>query len=60
MNQPLELLKIRDVARKTSLHRATIYRLIKRDEFPRPLKLSPGRVGWREDEISDWITRQQR
>lgn len=60
MSEPLQVLKMRDVTRKTSLHRATIYRLIQRDEFPRPLKLSAGRVGWREDEVSDWITRQQR
>lgn len=48
------LLRIVDVVRETSLHRATIYRLVKSGSFPRPLRLSPRRVAWAERDIEEW------
>lgn len=54
-HSPQRMLKIRDVVELTSLHRATIYRLIDRGEFPANRKLSPQRVGWRADAIEAWI-----
>lgn len=59
MTEQLQILKMRDVTRLTSLHRATIYRLIERKEFPEQIRLSRRRVGWRAGDISDWINRQQ-
>jgi prophage regulatory protein len=59
MTEQLQLLKIRDVTRLTSLHRATIYRAIERGEFPKQVRISRSRVAWRAAEISDWINRQQ-
>ncbi len=56
---PIELIKIGQVARLTSMHRATIYRAIKRDEFPRQIRLSRRRVGWDLAEIREWIDRQR-
>ncbi len=49
------LLKIRELVAETSLSRATIYRAIRRGEFPDRIKLSPRRVGWPEAEIAAWI-----
>lgn len=42
------------VKRRTSLSRTTAWRLQKRDEFPAPYAISPGRVGYREDEVEAW------
>lgn len=53
------LLKIREVVTVTSLSRATIYRTIRRGEFPDRIKLSPRRVGWPEAEIAAWIQAQR-
>lgn len=39
----------------TGLSAATLWRLRKRGELPNPIQLSPGRVGWRSDEITTWI-----
>ena len=44
----------KEVARRTSLSRTTAWRLQKRDEFPAPYAISPGRVGYREDEVEAW------
>lgn len=59
MNEaPGRYLKIRDVVEQTSLSRATIWRMIKRGEFPPSRKLSPQRVGWAERDIEAWKLRQ--
>ena len=54
------LLKIGELVTATSLSRATIYRAIRRGEFPDRIKLSPRRVGWPEADIAAWIQAQRR
>jgi prophage regulatory protein len=39
----------------TKLSMATIYRLIKRREFPSPIKLSANAVGWDVQDVYAWI-----
>jgi prophage regulatory protein len=51
---PGRFLKIGDVTRETSLHRATIYRRVARGEFPAPQPIGGGRVAWRESDIETW------
>ena len=41
----------------TSLSRSTLYREIARRRFPKPHKLSAGKVGWLRSEIEAWIAR---
>lgn len=44
----------KEVARATGLSRTTAWRLQKRDDFPAPYAISPGRVGYRQEEIEAW------
>lgn len=44
----------REVARTTGLSRTTAWRLQKRGDFPAPYAISPGRVGYREEEVEAW------
>lgn len=44
----------KEVARETGLSRTTAWRLQKRDDFPAPYAISPGRVGYREHEVEAW------
>lgn len=44
----------RDVLDATSLSRTTLWRVMKNGQFPRPVRISPGRVGWRESAIIAW------
>ncbi len=49
------VLRIRDVAAMTGLSRATIYRKMAEKTFPRPVKPTDQTVGWREQDVADWI-----
>jgi predicted DNA-binding transcriptional regulator AlpA len=43
--------KVKDI---TGLSRTTAWRLQKAGDFPVPVVISPGRVGWRESELQAW------
>ena len=49
------LLRRRDVERITGMSRASIYRLMHKGEFPRPVKVGSTAVRWKESDIADWI-----
>lgn len=53
-NQLDRFLREDEVLRVTSLSRATLWRAIKAKQFPSPVNLSAGRVGWRESAIAAW------
>jgi prophage regulatory protein len=40
---------------RLGLSEATILRMRRRGQFPQPIRLSPGRVGWRERDIVAWL-----
>jgi predicted DNA-binding transcriptional regulator AlpA len=48
------LLPWRKVKDLTGLSRTTAWRLQKAGDFPFPVAISPGRVGWRESELTAW------
>jgi prophage regulatory protein len=49
------LVRLREVSRRTGLHRATIYRKIAAGTFPQQRQLSQNCVGWYEAEINAWV-----
>lgn len=49
------LIRMKEVQRRTGLARATIYRLMKRGAFPRPVRLITHSVAWRQHQIDAWI-----
>lgn len=49
------LLSFKEVQQRTGLSRSTIYRQVKRGEFPRPRSISLRKVGFFENELSDWM-----
>lgn len=42
----------------TTLKNTTLWRRIREGDFPKPVKLSPGRVGWPKQAVHDWIARK--
>jgi prophage regulatory protein len=46
---------LKRVLEQTSLSRSTIYREIAGGRFPRPHRLSLGRVGWLRSEVEAWM-----
>jgi prophage regulatory protein len=57
---PDELILRHERKRLVPLSDATIWRLERRDEFPRRISISPGRVAWRRSEIEAWLELKQR
>ena len=51
----MEILKINQVTAMTSLSRSTIYAAINENRFPRQIRLSTRRVGWRRSDIEEWM-----
>ncbi|MCL1077047.1 AlpA family transcriptional regulator [Parashewanella spongiae] len=51
----MKLIKLKDVMNLTSLSRATIYRFMAQQQFPKQVVLSARSVVWRESEIIEWI-----
>lgn len=55
MDSSLRLLRISDVANKTTLAKSTIWLKMAKGEFPRPTKLSAAINVWKESDIDAWI-----
>ncbi len=45
----------REVEAVTGLSRSTIYHLLSRGEFPRPVKITAKAVAWPESAIAGWL-----
>jgi prophage regulatory protein len=55
--QPLALIKLPEVLRRTALGKTTIYTLIKSGEFPAQISLFGGKsVAFIESEVNQWIS----
>ncbi|PPU15851.1 hypothetical protein XacyCFBP2565_08640 [Xanthomonas arboricola pv. corylina] len=53
--KPQRLLRLRDVLERTSLSKSTVYAMIRRGKFPKPVHLGCTTT-WVESEIDGWIT----
>ena len=51
----MQIIKINAVKQQTNLSVASIYRLAKQGDFPKPIKLGVKASGWLQSEIDDWI-----
>lgn len=49
------VLSVQDVCRKVNLGKSRLYEMIATREFVAPIRISKGRVGFRETEIDEWI-----
>ena len=51
-------LRRRAVEAMTGLSRSTIYELMSRGEFPRPIKLTGKAVAWSEHAVAEWLSQR--
>ncbi len=51
-----KMLRPRQVRDLTGLSRVTLWRLEKKGQFPKRVQLTERCVGWRAQEIVDWLT----
>ncbi len=60
-SEPLGVEKIDPILRRdlvltiTGLSTSTLYRLVRSGEFPRPVRISVGLLGWRQSAVGRWI-----
>ena len=50
-----QLLRLKQVEKKTGLKRSQIYLYMKNGMFPHSIKIGPSSVAWLESEIDEWI-----
>jgi prophage regulatory protein len=57
MNKPVSLMKRRAVEARTTLPKSSMYALMAKGEFPKPIKVSASgkAVAWTSDSIDRWI-----
>lgn len=53
--QVMKILRLKEVVELTGLSKATIYRYIKNERFPKQVQLSARAIGFRSSDISAWI-----
>jgi prophage regulatory protein len=49
------LIRLPEVVQRTGLPRSSVYCLIKRSQFPAPIKISVRSSAWRLDLVDRWI-----
>jgi prophage regulatory protein len=55
VRQNVRILRRRAVEQVAGISRSLIYQLVKAGKFPRPVRLTPNRVGWLEHEVQEWV-----
>lgn len=54
------ILRRPDVEHIIGLSRSSIYSMMERGTFPKPLVLGRRAVGWLESDVTDWLSNRQR
>jgi len=50
----MKFYRVNDLVPLTGLSRSTIYRLVDKGDFPKPIKLSARIIGWEEEAVLRW------
>jgi prophage regulatory protein len=53
-----EIIPPRHLRKVVGFSSTTAWRLRKRGDFPEPIRLSPGRVGWLKSALQEWLARR--
>jgi prophage regulatory protein len=43
------------VLERSTFSDTTLWRRVRAGDFPAPIRISPGRVAWRESDVNSWI-----
>lgn len=58
MTNPIKILRLPEVKARTGLGGSSIYRKIAAKQFPNSVPLGLRAVGWVEEEVSAWLSKQ--
>ena len=54
-----QILRRRQLEEKLGLSRSSIYQMVSEGLFPKPIKLGRRAVGWRLEDVENWLTTMQ-
>ena len=54
-----QILRRRQLEEQLGLSRSSIYKMVADGLFPKPIKLGPHAVGWRADDVENWLSEMQ-
>jgi len=49
------VIRVKELLKVLGIHRQTLYLWMKSGNFPRPIKLAPKCIGWRESTVEKWL-----
>lgn len=52
------IIRLKDVIKRTALSRSTIYALMSKGQFPKQVQITERCIGWSEDTIHNWILKK--
>lgn len=52
--------RLAEILSLTGLSRSTVYELMRKGQFPRPVNLSARAVAWPESVIAEWLASRER
>ncbi|MHB1285186.1 MAG: helix-turn-helix transcriptional regulator [Leptospirillum sp.] len=55
MEKDEKILKIHQVVEIVGISRSSVYNMVQRNDFPKPLKLGSRSSGWLKSEVDAWI-----
>lgn len=58
--EDVQIIRLPDVMRKTGASKPTLYKWMREDRFPKPIKIGARAVGWFDSEVNDWIKSRPR
>ena len=53
---PQHIIRRKEVEQRIGLACSTIYAMMARGDFPRPIKIGQRAVGWRSKDIDNWLS----
>lgn len=53
---PQHIIRRKEVEQRIGLACSTIYAMMARGDFPRPIKIGQRAVGWRSEDIDNWLS----
>ena len=55
LNKLKLVLRPKDVCDSLGISKATLWRLTKTTDFPKPIKMGPRAIAWHVDAIAEWV-----
>ena len=56
---PDRIIGERECRKITDLSRTSRWRMMRRNEFPQKIRISPNRTGWRLSQVLEWMSQRE-